>query len=141
MEASLPAAGQYHQATTKRWAAKVSEADGYIFVTPEYNHGYPASLKNAIDHIYAECQKKPVAFIGYGSLGATRSIEQLVQITAQIGMVPLPMISLNIIDLRTALDENGAVKATNLRGSVERLMTQLVEWAVVLKHFRQTKKR
>jgi NAD(P)H-dependent FMN reductase len=72
-----------------RWAAKVEEADGYIFVTAEYNHGYPALLKNALDHAFPEFNRKPVAFVGYGNVGGARAIEQLRLVTVELEMAPL----------------------------------------------------
>jgi NAD(P)H-dependent FMN reductase len=72
-----------------RWAAKVDEADGYIFVTAEYNHGYPALLKNALDHAFPEFNRKPVAFVGYGNVGGARAIEQLRLVTVELEMAPL----------------------------------------------------
>jgi NAD(P)H-dependent FMN reductase len=72
-----------------RWTAKVGEADGYVIVTPEYNHGYPAVLKNALDWVYAEWTKKPVGFVGYGNAGGARAIEQLRQVVIELDMVPL----------------------------------------------------
>ena len=55
----------------------LDRADGYIVLTSEYNHGYPASLKNALDHVFVELNRKPVSFLGYGGVGAARAIEQL----------------------------------------------------------------
>jgi NAD(P)H-dependent FMN reductase len=72
-----------------RWAAKVDEADGYIFVTAEYNHGYPALLKNALDHAFPEFNRKPAAFVGYGNVGGARAIEQLRLVTVELEMAPL----------------------------------------------------
>jgi NAD(P)H-dependent FMN reductase len=72
-----------------RWAAKVGEADAYVIVTPEYNHGYPAVLKNALDWVYTEWTKKPVGFVGYGSTGGARAIEQLRQVVIELEMVPI----------------------------------------------------
>jgi NAD(P)H-dependent FMN reductase len=60
----------------RRWQKKVAEFDGYIFVSAEYNRRVPAALKNALDYAYPEWNKKPAAFVGYGSLGAARAIER-----------------------------------------------------------------
>ena len=57
-----------------RWAEKVEGADGYLVVTPEYNHGYPAVLKNALDQVFPELNRKPIAFVGYGNSGGAREI-------------------------------------------------------------------
>ena len=60
-----------------RWGKKIASLDGYIFVTAEYNHGIPAVLKNAIDYLSSEIQRKPAAFLGYGGAGAARAVGQL----------------------------------------------------------------
>jgi NAD(P)H-dependent FMN reductase len=71
-----------------RWQKKVAEFDGYIFVTAEYNRGVPAVLKNALDYAYPEWIRKPAAYVGYGSVGAARSIEQLRLICVELQMAP-----------------------------------------------------
>jgi NAD(P)H-dependent FMN reductase len=71
-----------------RWAEKVEQADGYL-VTPEYNHGYPAVLKNALDQVFPELNRKPIAFVGYGNSGGARSIEQLRLVSVELEMAPL----------------------------------------------------
>jgi NAD(P)H-dependent FMN reductase len=72
-----------------RWGRTVDGADGFIFVTSEYNHGYPASLKNALDHVFPELGRKPVAFVGYGNVGGARAIEQLRLVVVEFEMAPL----------------------------------------------------
>jgi NAD(P)H-dependent FMN reductase len=72
-----PAMGSPTKEHTKRWAAKIASFDGFVFVTPEYNHGPSAALKNALDFLYKEWCNKSVGFVGYGAAGATRSIEML----------------------------------------------------------------
>ena len=85
-----PMMGSYNDPLQQAWAAKVAEADGYVIVTPEYNHGYPAVLKNALDHLYAEWNGKPVGFVGYGgSGGGIRAVEQLRQVVIELAMVPI----------------------------------------------------
>jgi NAD(P)H-dependent FMN reductase len=64
-----PMMGGYSDPEQQRWAEQVARADGYVLVTPEYNHGYPAVLKNALDHLFAEWNGKPVGFVGYGGPG------------------------------------------------------------------------
>ena len=73
----------------RRWQKKVGEFDGYIFVSAEYNRGVPAVLKNALDYAYPEWNKKPAAFVGYGSVGAARAIEQLRLIAIELQMAPI----------------------------------------------------
>jgi NAD(P)H-dependent FMN reductase len=87
--AKAPAAGGYDDPLQIRWAEKVGGADGYILIAPEYNHGPPAVLKNALDFVYAEWNRKPVAFVGYGGNGAARSIEQLTCVARELQMAPL----------------------------------------------------
>jgi NAD(P)H-dependent FMN reductase len=72
----------------KRWAAKIAELDGYVFVTAEYNRSISAVLKNALDHIYAEPARKPAAFLGYGAVGGARAVEQLRLMCVELSMAP-----------------------------------------------------
>lgn len=72
-----PSLGQYSKEHTKRWAEKIRPLDGFIFVTPEYNHGISGALKNAIDFLFAEWNDKAAGFVGYGSVGGVRAIESL----------------------------------------------------------------
>lgn len=83
-EATPPSFGQYEHEHTKAWAAKIAPFDGFIFVTPEYNHSTSGVLKNAIDYIYAEWNNKAAGFVGYGSLGGARAIEHLRAIAAEL---------------------------------------------------------
>jgi NAD(P)H-dependent FMN reductase len=87
LDEPLPARmGQYAHEHTKRWAQKISEADGYIFVTPEYNHNVPGAFKNAIDYLYHEWKDKAVGFVGYGANNGIRAIEAWRLIVAELGM-------------------------------------------------------
>jgi NAD(P)H-dependent FMN reductase len=83
-EAVPPSFGQYAGAHTIEWAQKVADYDGYVFVTPEYNHSIPASLKNALDYVYAEWNDKAAALVGYGSLGGARAVEHLRGIASEL---------------------------------------------------------
>jgi len=73
----------------QRWQKKVAEFDGYIFVTAEYNRSMPAVLKNALDYAYPEWNRKPAAYVGYGSVGAARSIEHLRLSCVELQMAPM----------------------------------------------------
>ena len=79
-----PSQGQYSKAHTKRWAAKIASFDGFVFVTPEYNHGISGALKNAIDFLYAEWNNKAAGFVGYGSAGGARAVEHLRLVMAEL---------------------------------------------------------
>jgi NAD(P)H-dependent FMN reductase len=73
----------------RTWAYKVGELDGFVFVTAEYNHSIPAVLKNALDFVYAEFNRKPAAFVGYGNAGGARGIEQLRLMLVELQVAPL----------------------------------------------------
>jgi NAD(P)H-dependent FMN reductase len=72
-----------------RWARKVAELDAFVFVTGEYNHGIPASLKNALDYLYAEWNRKPAGYIAYGNAGGARGVEQLRLNLVELQVAPL----------------------------------------------------
>lgn len=69
--------GDYRHGHTARWADTIASYDGFVFVTPEYNHSYPAAVKNAIDYLFAEWNNKAAGFVSYGSSGGTRAVEHL----------------------------------------------------------------
>ncbi|QDZ11529.1 NADPH-dependent FMN reductase [Devosia ginsengisoli] len=73
----------------RKWAGKLAELDGYVFVTAEYNHSISGVLKNALDFVFAEPARKPAAFVGYGAVGGARAVEQLRLIAVELSMVPL----------------------------------------------------
>ncbi len=75
--------------TVASWAEAIGRADAFVVIAPEYNHGYTAVLKNAIDHLYAEWVRKPIAFVSYGSAGGARAIEQLRQVVIELEMAPI----------------------------------------------------
>ncbi|PYY32492.1 MULTISPECIES: NADPH-dependent FMN reductase [unclassified Curtobacterium] len=83
-EAAPPATGAYANEHTKQWSARIAQYDGYIFVTPEYNHSTSGVLKNAIDYLYNEWNNKSAGFVSYGSLGGARAIEHLRGISAEL---------------------------------------------------------
>ncbi|WP_375478639.1 NADPH-dependent FMN reductase [uncultured Jatrophihabitans sp.] len=83
-EAIPPSMGNYQNDHTKAWAAKVAEFDGYVFVTPEYNHGTSGALKNAIDFVYGEWNNKAAGFVSYGSAGGVRAVEHLRLVAAEL---------------------------------------------------------
>lgn len=81
--------GSYGSELIDKWAEKISSADAYILVTPEYNHGTSAVLKNALDTVYKEWNRKPVAFVSYGGVGGARAVEQLRQTAVELQMAPV----------------------------------------------------
>lgn len=83
-EAIPPSFGQYAGEHTRAWAEKIAAYDGFVFVTPEYNHSISGVLKNAIDYLYGEWNNKAAAFVSYGALGGARAIEHLRGISAEL---------------------------------------------------------
>lgn len=76
-EAAIPATGAYANDHTRAWSAKVTGAQGFVIVTPQYNWGYPAALKNALDHLYKEWEGKPLMLVTYGGHGGDKCARQL----------------------------------------------------------------
>jgi NAD(P)H-dependent FMN reductase len=137
-EPQSPSSGQYEHERTKQWSKKISGYDGYVYVTAEYNHGYPAPLKNAIDSLFHEWAKKPVALVGYGGMGGARAIEQLVNVIAQVNGVALSSTShtVRIIDVWSAFDEQGNMKPEFVKGHIDNLVKELKWWGEALKSAR-----
>ena len=132
-EPQTPSGGNYTLESTKAWAAQIAPLDGFLIVTPEYNHGYPASLKNAIDTLYAEWDKKPVSYVGYGVMGAARSIEQLNNVLLQIHMHPIVSAATNIL-IYEHLDQNGQfVPADKHQKALDYTLSQLHDWTKLLR--------
>jgi NAD(P)H-dependent FMN reductase len=88
-EPGSPAWGPIDNEIAQRWAAKLDSLDGFIMVTPEYNHGPSAVLKNALDYAYKEFIRKPIGFVGYGGVGAARAVEQLRLVAIELQMAPV----------------------------------------------------
>jgi len=87
LDEAIPASmAQYAQPHTQEWAAKIASFDGFVIVTPEYNHSTSGALKNAIDFLFAEWNNKAVGFVGYGSVGGARAIESLRLIVGELMM-------------------------------------------------------
>lgn len=100
-EPTMPRMGRYEHESTQVWADVIDGVDALVFVTPEYNGGYPASLKNALDVIYPEWNGKPAGLIGYGHGGGARASKQLAQI------LPNYQMSLAVEPISIAFGENG----------------------------------
>ncbi|WP_281896397.1 bifunctional NAD(P)H-dependent oxidoreductase/GNAT family N-acetyltransferase [Micromonospora humidisoli] len=88
-EEESPSSGVHRHGHTRRWSATVDTADGFLAVTPEYNHGMPATLKNALDYLGGEWAWKPIGFVSYGHTSAgTRAVEHAKQVVTALRMVP-----------------------------------------------------
>lgn len=94
-----PAFGQYSEDHTQRWAEVVGSYDGYVFITPEYNHSTSAALKNAIDFVCAEWANKAVGFVSYGSVGGVRAVEHLRLIMGELQVADVrAQVALSLFD-------------------------------------------
>ncbi|WP_426572804.1 NADPH-dependent FMN reductase [Aquihabitans sp. McL0605] len=80
---------EYETPEVRRFGERLDQADGYVVVTGEYNHGYSSSLKNALDHVFPELHRKPITFAAYGQVGGARAVEQLRQVVVELEMAPL----------------------------------------------------
>ena len=125
----------YTKEHTKKWSEKIASFDGYVFVTPEYNHATSGALKNAIDFLYTEWNNKAAGFVGYGSLGGARAIENLRTIMAELQIADVR----NQVSLSLFTDfENGSVfkpQALHL-DNVNAMLDQVVAWSGALKTLR-----
>ena len=108
-EPNHPRLGQYTHQHTRDWSAKVAEADAFLFVMPEYNYGYNAELKNAIDYLHAEWHYKPVGLVSYGGVSAgTRAAQMIKQVVTTLKMTPIfeavsiPFVQQFIVDGKVA---------------------------------------
>ena len=132
--------GKYSDERVQRWSAKVAEADGYIIVTPEYNHGYPAVLKNAFDVLYPEWNNKAVGFVSYGTLGGARVVEQLKQVAIELQMAPIQRalhIPGPVLAALMKPSEDTANPFERITSLADGFLEQLVWWATALKTARE----
>lgn len=122
-----------------RWQKKVAEFDGYIFVTAEYNRGISAVLKNAIDYAYPEWNKKTAAYVGYGSVGGARAIEQLRLINVELQMAPMRTgVHIQGADFMAVWQQGKDIsELTYLQPNAKEMLDQLVWWTNALKTARE----
>jgi NAD(P)H-dependent FMN reductase len=118
----------------QRWQKKVAEFDGYIFVTAEYNRGVPAVLKNALDYAYPEWNRKAAAYVGYGSVGAARSIEHLRLICVELQMAPTRTgVHIQGADFMAVLQQGKDIRElTYLEQNSKTMLDELQWWASAL---------
>jgi NAD(P)H-dependent FMN reductase len=119
----------------QRWARKIGGLDGFVFVTGEYNHGIPAVLKNALDHVYAEFNRKPATFVGYGNAGGARAIEQLRSMLVELQVAPLRgAVHLSREQfIGILLDGKSFADSVPLGQAGEAMLSELIWWAEALR--------
>jgi NAD(P)H-dependent FMN reductase len=132
---AMPGRPAYENAVVQRWTAAIAKADGFIFVTPEYNFGPAAVLKNAIDWVYPEWNRKAAAFVSYGSAVGARSVQQLRETAIELQLAPVRA-SVHIpVATLWAHFKGGDVEAglAELAAPAEAMIDDLLWWTAALK--------
>lgn len=137
LDEPVPAAiGDYRHEHTRRWSERVASFDGFVFVTPEYNHAMPAALKNAIDYLFAEWNDKAAAFVSYGLNGGVRAVEQLRLTLAEVKVACVrSQVALGLFTdfAITDMTEPGTFTPAEHHLSVlDRMLGELAAWADAL---------
>ncbi len=122
--------GRFNHPEGKAWNEQLETADGFIFVTCEYNHGPPATLKNAIDYGWEGWHYKPLSIISYssGPIGGARATEQLRLMSQGVKLLPLPK-AVHIGHVKSAIDENGTAAEEKTNKSLDGLCQELTSIA------------
>ncbi|MFJ8208243.1 NADPH-dependent FMN reductase [Streptomyces sp. NPDC096033] len=130
-----PSFGQYQNEHTRRWADTIGAYDGFVIVTPEYNHGIPGVLKNALDYLYAEWNNKALGLVSYGATGGVRSAEHLRLVAAELQMADVrQQVTLSLI---TEFENFTVFKPGdyNLR-ALDTMLDQVIAWTAALASLR-----
>jgi NAD(P)H-dependent FMN reductase len=138
-EPNHPRLGHYTNPKTEEWSTLVSAMDAFVFVTPEYNHGCPPALLNALDHLFVEWQYKAAGFISYGGVsGGTRSVHMIRPVLTILKLVSIPEV-VNIPFFSQYMDKQSgkflAIEAH--QKAAELMLTELLRWSsalAVLRH-------
>ena len=137
-EPNHPRLRQYLHQHTQDWSAIVDASDAFVMVTPEYNYGYPAALKNAIDYLHTEWRDKPVGFVSYGGVAAgTRAVQQLKQVVTTLKMVPV-FEAVNVPFYPQFIGEDGLVQANEImEQAADAMLDELVRVEGPLRQLRE----
>ena len=136
-EPNHPRLRRYVNQHTKDWSEIVGRSDAFIFVIPEYNYGFNAATKNAIDYLHQEWQNKPAGIVSYGGVAAgTRAAQMLKQVMSALKIVPVTD-SVNIPFVGEKLDEDGRLKPNEImEGAASAMLDELVRWTQALRPLR-----
>lgn len=130
-----PSRAQYSKPHTLKWAKKIASFDAFVFVTPEYNHGISGALKNAIDYLYGEWNNKAAGFVGYGSAGGVRAVEQLRLVMGEVQVADVR--NQVMLSLFTDFENYSVFKpAPHHEGVLSGMLDQVVNWGLALKSMR-----
>jgi NAD(P)H-dependent FMN reductase len=132
-----PSLGQYQNEHTKQWAQKIASFDGFVIVTPEYNHSTSGVLKNAIDYLYAEWNNKAVGFVSYGSAGGARAAEHLRLVAGELQMADVRQQV--VLSLITEFENFSVFKPGDYNlAALDTMLDQVVAWSTALAPLRLT---
>jgi NAD(P)H-dependent FMN reductase len=131
-----PSLGQYQNEHTKQWADKIASFDGFVFVTPEYNHSTSGVLKNAIDYLFAEWNNKAAGFVSYGGVGGARAAEHLRLIVGELQMADVrQQVALSLL---TEFENFSVFQPSDYnRAALDTLLDQVIAWSTALAPLRQ----
>ena len=134
-----PSMGQYSKPHTKAWAAKIDSLDGFVFVTPEYNHSTSGALKNAIDFLYREWNNKAAGFVSYGSAGGARAVEhlRLVMAELQVATVRVQVMFSLAHDFENYLVFQEPAPGSHHEKAANVMLGQVVGWSTALHSVRK----
>ena len=132
-----PSAGQYQHDHTRQWAETIASFDGFVMVTPEYNHSTSGVLKNAIDYLYAEWNNKAVGFVSYGVAGGARAVEHLRLVAGELQMADVrQQVALSIV---TEFENYSTFRPGDYNlPALDTLLDQVVAWSAALAPLRST---
>ncbi|MCB0918830.1 MAG: NAD(P)H-dependent oxidoreductase [Actinobacteria bacterium] len=127
----------YTHAHTLAWSETIRALDGFIIVTPEYNHGTSAALKNALDYLYAEWNNKAVGFVSYGTNGGVRAVETLRMVAGDLQMADVTMqVALSIFSDFT--EEHTVLASDYHLKRLDTMLDQLIRWTTALASARRS---
>lgn len=131
-----PSRGQYSKPHTKAWAAKIAGFDAFVFVTPEYNHGIPGALKNAIDFLFKEWNDKAAGFVSYGGASGARAVEQLRLVMGELMVADVR--AQVLLSLFTDFENFTTFKpGPQHEQALSAMLDQVVAWGTALKTVRK----
>jgi NAD(P)H-dependent FMN reductase len=137
---AMPGRPPYENEVVKKWTAEIARSDGFIFVTPEYNYGPSAVLKNALDWVYPEWNRKAAAFVSYGSAMGARGVQQLRLTAIELQLAPVrSSVHIPVATLWTHF-QGGDVNAglAEVEGAAKTMIDDLLWWTAALKTARAT---
>lgn len=135
-----PRLKQYEHEHTKQWSSEIEGADAFIFVSPEYNHGFAAPLKNAIDYLFFEWQYKPVGCVTYGGIsGGIRAMQMIKPVATALNMMPL-VEAVNVPYFTKLINKENQFEATEDHiKTANAMFASLAHWSAAMKMLRDKK--